>query len=222
MAEIGNGYGSEFQLLRFLGHHRNELNQQIQKALGTKSTIEWLDFPYDSKKKSGDSEYVGLEFLKNETNYKSIKENWKKIWPSANNAQNWDAIAKIGTRWLLIEAKAHKNEVYSDCKASKSSNEMIFESMAQVQKDNNIKASNDWLKNYYQKANRLLFTHFLEMNDIKSSLIYVYFINGYLDKGIKSKAEWKEIIKEEDTYLGIQNNKWAKDKVKNIFIECKP
>ena len=27
MAEMGLGYGSEFQLLRFLGHHRNELNE---------------------------------------------------------------------------------------------------------------------------------------------------------------------------------------------------
>lgn len=25
MAEMGLGYGSEFQLLRFLGHHRDEL-----------------------------------------------------------------------------------------------------------------------------------------------------------------------------------------------------
>jgi len=55
--------------------------------------------------------------------------------------------------------------------------------MAQLQKDNNIKAKNDLLKNYYQKANRLLFAHFFEMNEIKSSLIYVYFINGYLGRG---------------------------------------
>ena len=29
MAEMGLGYGSEFQLLRFLGHHRNELDRLI-------------------------------------------------------------------------------------------------------------------------------------------------------------------------------------------------
>jgi hypothetical protein len=221
MAEIGNGYGSEFQLMRFLGHHREELESIIKKELKEDVEIKWFDFPYDSKKKSGDSEYVGLEFLKNEAIYKSIKGNWKKIWPSANNAQNWDAIAKIGTRWLLVEAKAHKNEVLSDCKASKSSKEMILRSMTQVQNDKNIKTKNDWLKKYYQKANRLLFIHFLEKNDIKSSLLYIYFVNGYLDKGIKSKADWKEVIKEEDKYLGIQNNKWVKGKVHNIFIECK-
>lgn len=222
MAEIGNGYGSEFQLMRFLGHHREELESIIRKELKEDGEIKWLDFPYDSKKKSGDSEYVGLEFLKNETNFKSIKTNWKKVWPSANNAQNWDAIAKIGTRWLLIEAKAHKNEVNSDCKASKSSKEMIFESMTKVQKDKNINTQNDWMKKYYQKANRLLFIHFLENNYINASLLYIYFINGYLDKGIKDKAEWIAIIKEEYKYLGIQSNKWVKEKVNNVFIECKP
>jgi len=141
MAEIGNGYGSEFQLMRFLGHHREELDSTIKKELREEGEIIWLDFPYDSTKKSGDSEYVGIEFLKNETNYQSIQGEWKKFWPSVNNAQNWDAIAKIGTRWLLIEAKAHKNEIISDCKASKSSKEIIIASMQQVQLDKGIKTS---------------------------------------------------------------------------------
>lgn len=221
MAEIGNGYGSEFQLMRYLGHHREELEAIIKKELKEDGEIKWFDFPYDSKKKSGDSEYIGIDFLKNEANYKSIKGNWKKIWPSANNAQNWDAVAKIGSRWLLVEAKAHKNEVFSDCKASKASKEMILGSMMQVQNEKGIKCKNDWLNKYYQKANRLLFIHFLEKNDIKSSLLYIYFVNGYLDKGVNSKAEWKQIIKDEDEYLGIQNNKWGKGIVHNVFIECK-
>jgi len=78
------------------------------------------------------------------------------------------------------------------------------------------------MKKYYQKANRLLFIHFLEKNDINATLLYIYFINGYLNKGIKNKSEWIAIIKEEDKYLGIQSNKWVKEKVKNVFIECKP
>ena len=34
MAEMGLGYGSEFQLLRFLGHHRDELNELIHESIG--------------------------------------------------------------------------------------------------------------------------------------------------------------------------------------------
>jgi len=94
--------------------------------------------------------------------------------------------------------------------------------MQQVQLDKGIKTQNDWLIKYYQKANRLLFLHFLEKININTTLLYIYFTNGYLDKGIKSKAEWKAIIEDEDYYLGIANNKWVKEKVKNVFIECKP
>ena len=34
MAEMALGYGSEYQLLRFLGHHRIELDKEIKKVLG--------------------------------------------------------------------------------------------------------------------------------------------------------------------------------------------
>lgn len=31
MAEMGLGYGSEYQLLRYLKHHRNDLNKIIRE-----------------------------------------------------------------------------------------------------------------------------------------------------------------------------------------------
>ena len=33
MAEMALGYGSEFQLLRYLGHHRSYLNQKIREVM---------------------------------------------------------------------------------------------------------------------------------------------------------------------------------------------
>ena len=33
MAEMALGYGSEYQLFRFLGHHRNFLNKEIAKVI---------------------------------------------------------------------------------------------------------------------------------------------------------------------------------------------
>ena len=38
------GYGSEYQLLRYLGHHRNYLNDEIRKVIG-EGPIMWLDYP---------------------------------------------------------------------------------------------------------------------------------------------------------------------------------
>ena len=37
MAQIG--YGSEFQLMRFLGHHRNLLENEIKKQIGVEGEI---------------------------------------------------------------------------------------------------------------------------------------------------------------------------------------
>lgn len=43
MAQIGYGYGSEFQLLRFLGHHRNLLEEAIRKVIGdSDGSFYWL------------------------------------------------------------------------------------------------------------------------------------------------------------------------------------
>lgn len=63
MAEIGNGYGSECHLLRYLGRHRKSLNDAVLKALGCNGSIEWLDFLFDERKVWKDAEWKGLDFL---------------------------------------------------------------------------------------------------------------------------------------------------------------
>ena len=65
MAQIGYGYGSEYQLLRFLGHHRRKLEEIIAEQIG-RGTFEWEDFEFANPKKviSEDKELTGLEFLK--------------------------------------------------------------------------------------------------------------------------------------------------------------
>ena len=218
MAEMGNGYGSEYQLLRFLGHHRNELNMYIKKALNIESEIEWLDFPYDDNRLSGDGEYIGIEFL---DSYSDILAQWKKFWPSLKKAQHWDAIAKTKDTWLLIEAKAHSKEMISDCTAREKSKEVIEYRMMELIKRYNITPQGSRLKKYYQKANRILFISFLESIGIRAQIVFIYFINGYKNIGIENAEEWESLIKEQDMYLGIEKNEWVKDHIKNIIIDCK-
>ena len=49
MAQMGLGYGSEFQMMRFLGHHRDDLFKLIHDATDTNEEIKWLDYPYDDE-----------------------------------------------------------------------------------------------------------------------------------------------------------------------------
>ena len=51
MAEMALGYGSEYQLLRYLGHHRNFLDSKIKEATKSDSPIEWMDYPVSTKGK---------------------------------------------------------------------------------------------------------------------------------------------------------------------------
>jgi len=109
----------------------------------------------------------------------------------------------------------------SDCGAGEESKKEIEERMEELKMEKGIASHNSWLMEYYQKANRLLFANFLESNGIDCVILYIYFTNGYKDKGIDKEEAWINLINEQDSYLGIANSEWAKGKVKNIIIDCR-
>jgi len=232
MAEMGLGYGSEYQFLRFLGHHRKELERCILKQTkideNLEYSIEWLDYPNDPKRKSLDGEHIGLDFLDKELK-KKLLGNWNKYWPK--NAPNWDAIiycspinpnSSLKDKWIIVEAKAHLKEMESNTGVEdKKSKKQIEEAFEATQKRFNIKAKNSWLHKYYQLANRLAFINFMLDNGIQCSLLNIYFINGWPnkpEKNVTSIETWKEKIRDEYSYLDINNE--AKKHISEIFVSC--
>ena len=99
---------------------------------------------------------------------------------------------------------------------------MIYSRMEEAKAAFGVKSTNSWMKIYYQKANRILFLHFLSQNGIKARIAFIYFINGYAkgDKSVKSEGQWEEILKAQDEYLGITGNKRIKEIVINVFVTC--
>jgi hypothetical protein len=227
MAEMGLGYGSEYQLLRYLGHHRNKLNIIIREQTRLKGELIWLDFPPDNNRLSLDGEWKGINFL-TQQQQETLKGLWGNYW--TGNTQNWDAIIihieKEQIEYVIVEAKAHLKEIESDCSAEKdSTNETKIKNAFERTKNTfGVKTNNDWLKQYYQLANRLAFINFLHSQNINCSLLNVYFINGYSNKkgenkSVKDKEEWAEAIQEEYNYLGINDN--ARKYISEVFIDCK-
>ena len=113
MAQIGYGYGSEFQLLRFLGHHRNVLEETIRKVIGVfHGNFLWFDFDFADREKiiSGDSEMCGLSFLeKVKPNISHICQEIKTLYPwNFDKWQYWDAVFTLNDVIYFVEAKAHK------------------------------------------------------------------------------------------------------------------
>ena len=52
-----------------------------------------------------------------------VKSAWVKFRPQTGNVPNWDAVGRLeqnyGIEYLLVEAKAHVEELQSSCSASK-------------------------------------------------------------------------------------------------------
>lgn len=205
---MGLGYGSEYQLMRFLGHHREELDILIQNATGQFGDVRWLDFPYDDERISGDGEWKGIEcFFKRLNNYADIEAFWKQFWPQRGTAMNWDGVFTINDTWFFVEAKAHEEESYQKCSASsEASKAIINESFRKTIDWLHAKPQTKWIdSNCYQLANRLAFLYFCHQCGIKSRLIYIGFVKGFRRKKdeMQTADDWMNVWKEELATLGL-------------------
>ena len=206
MAEMGLGYGSEYQLLRFLGHHREELEALIQNSTGVFEPIQWLDYPYDNDRKSGDGELTGIECFKNLKQYNEIQKKWKEFWPKGGSSMNWDGIFILNGVWCFVEAKANEKEAFQRCKAkSIESRRQIDRAMDFTKQWLGVDNKINWRRtNCYQLANRLAFAAFCnKICHIPVKMLYVGFVNGYGIHSVKSVEDWESIWRTEFETLGL-------------------
>ena len=238
MAQIGHGYGSEWQLLRMLGHHREYFFRELRKQLplSTDTEIHWLDYPFDDSSKpgiSGDKEFKKGEFFEKipEIFTPEIVLDLEKDKFGAKLNQHWDGIFWIGKTVYLVEAKAYAKEMISDCQSdNKNSLAVIEQYFKETREYFGISSDNDWKKTYYQMANRVAFLKLLNSHGVDAKLVNIYFIDGY-EKRIKdldsdiiqnkntSQEEWERAIMEEENYLGISRLKNLM--IFPVFVNCK-
>lgn len=159
----------------------------------------------------------------NEMGNPNINRNsWPKGGPS------WDGIAvltdKNGEKILLLfEAKAHKGELSSSCSATDiGSIEVISKHLNETKKSLGLDENVDWMKRYYQFANRLAFLNDLQKeNKIKVALICVYFANDpyWKTKDYTGIEQWTKAIEKETGYFGIKNDLLKKKHIYNLIID---
>jgi hypothetical protein len=232
MSKIGRGYGSEWHLLRYLGRHRDTLNQQIINKIGGEE-ISWLDFKfsYKNKKCGRDTEYNGLDFITDP----DVLRNWYAFWPKSGRSQNWDAVAKIRVdgqeEWLLVEAKAHTHELKGNgCGASNARSIQKIEQALTATKATCGAASTpleNWLGSYYQYANRLAALHFLRdcaQPPVPARLLFIYFL-GDKHKGQdcpQTREDWAPAVNAMEVALGIDRDSPLYKKVHHMFLHVNP
>lgn len=104
MGDMGCGYGSKWQLHNFLTGRKEVLNNAIKEQTAIKGAIKWLGH-------KNDAEYIGIGFpcLQDRSDFASIESKWKQFWPQ--RAMSWDGIFTCDGEIVMVEAKAHTNEL---------------------------------------------------------------------------------------------------------------
>lgn len=227
MAGIGNGYGSECHLLRYMGRHRHELDRLVLKAIGGDS-IDWLDFGFDNRPKDERSAWpdVELKELRFLPPGHPVRVEWERTWPRSGNVINWDAVGlvRVGElfEWVLVEAKAHLQELHSDCSAKKAGGlDDIVEVLDQTKRDLGVPADRDWLKGYYQYCNRVAILHFLGARSVPSRLVFVYFCGDRGGSGRdcpEDEAGWSKALEAQDKHVGLPKGHGLSARLHKLFL----
>lgn len=244
MVQMGLGYGSEFQLLRFMGRHRHELEGTIIDALQEKTrtindkNFDWLDFEYSDTNKviTGDRELRGLSFLEKRIDkslYGKITNGLQKAGSFTRDWQHWDAVFVLDNCFYFVEAKAHIGELSSTNAHGGGCKKEILNFMRKNMQPYGIEVNKNWLGLYYQFANRISMMAFLNRNGLNAKALYVYFENGYTkqrvigskiefvkDMGAR-KREFDEAIQKELSYLNIKKATLS-ELVAHVYINATP
>jgi hypothetical protein len=209
--------GSKYQLQYFVNCNQIELNKKIKKATGI-DIHEWISpIKLNDFYEYGDEKFRALGYFSS-----IIEENWKEFWP-LQGGPSWDGIAfgKKGDIEVicLVEAKSYPKEMESKCKAvSPESIETILRTLREYINDN-FELENT---NYYQLANRIAFTKFIN-NRLKSQSkeAYLLLINFYDDNthtNLSNVCDLELIETETERVLQILESQ-NYDKIVKVYLK---
>lgn len=220
----GDGYGSEYNLHRYVREHQRTLDHAITNALAVPAAAEirWI---YPTPDANDRSEPRSIHFIDDA----EVREAWSKFWPK--RGPSWDAVGKLpdelGGDWILVEAKSNHPEFCSQrCKAGDASLGQIQRSLAKVKKHLGVHSAFSWVDTYYQYANRLATLYFLtERVRQPARLVFLYFVGDDMGDGRPcpaTEAEWRELIQACHRTLGLREDHELHDRVFDVFLRALP
>lgn len=147
-------------------------------------------------------EYRDLQALE-KTGIGNLKRPLNEFWPARGPV--WDALATTSEGPLFVEAKAHIPEAASPAtKASPDSRKLIEQSLAEAREFYAPKATACWSNVFYQYANRLAYHYLLrQVNDVPSTLVFLYFVNADDVHGPTTEEEWHGAVRLVHAVLGL-------------------
>ena len=126
------------------------------------------------------------------------------FWPARGPV--WDAIGITSEGSpLFVEAKAHIHEALSSAtSASTESRALIERSLIEARRFYAPRATAVWSNLFYQYANRLAYQYLLKrLNEVPSTLVFLYFVNADDMLGPMSEEEWHGAVRIIHAVLGV-------------------
>jgi hypothetical protein len=162
--------------------------------------LEWLSpraaDDFAEYRDAGFLERLGLEHLT-----KALAEFWPRGGPV------WDGLARSGNGVYLVEAKSHVQEFLSTpCAAtSPASRAKIHEALERTRTALDADARSDWMRCFFQYANRLAHMWWLRENGIDAHLLFVSFVGDSRQKGPRTSEVWDAVFLAADHALGLSS-----------------
>ena len=190
--------GSLAWMQALVNRHTDVLNAAIGAAVSIEpDAIEWVS-PLAN---DDHAEYRDQGFL-DKLRITLLRHSLGTFWP--NRGPQWDALARTPTGVILVEAKAHLNELTSTCAAGEASVTKIQRSFDMVKDGIGAPREADWTTPFYQYANRLAHLYLLrELNGIDTELVMLCFLNDREMRGPETAEQWSGAISMVHDTLGI-------------------
>jgi hypothetical protein len=177
-----------------------------------------------------DAEFQGLEFIPDPL----VQTQWQNFWPA--KAQHWDAVGIAHfdnhDEWLLVEAKAHAEELGENepCRAvSPASLGKIRSALLATKNALGLEGVpiECWLEHYYQTCNRYAALHFLRKvcePAIPTRLLFIYFYGETRSEWTcpASPEEWQAHLTRMDEITGICHSNLHSAYVHRLFVPIHP
>lgn len=191
----GRAYaGSQRQMQTFVNEKTAALNFAIAQSLS--------QYDFDEKEIQWVSplEYRDSEFLER-VGLARFTTQLRKFWP--RNGPCWDALAGIKDGCLLLEAKSHVSEIYSEgCGASPRSKKKIQAAFDATKVWLGVSPAVAWTGRLYQSANRYAYLYFLrEIAGVSAFLVNVYLVDD--SRTPTAREEWDAAIRSVNHELGL-------------------
>jgi|SRR5882724_124436 len=205
--------------LRVAVNERLEIiNPSIRAAFGwpENESIEWLS----PLRADAFAEYYDESFLER-LRLSNLPHPLSTFWPASG--ARWDGLARAGNRVVLIEAKAHIDEMVTDpSSASPRSLDMILRSIAETKGYIQAREKSRWDAAFYQYVNRWAHLYHLRvLNKVDAYLVFIYFTDAPDVPLPATVPEWKAAIRVLKAALGLNKPNRLTKYVADVFISAR-